>query len=526
METEKEIIRIRNHFTYIFEKMWGVLILLLAMLVGDEDAIVLGMQLIRSGNVIQGLLMMGGAIGVILIICLWFVNRWYRTTFTVKEGTVVYERATLKRYVNNISIANISNINLEQNLFEMVVGTYKLKIDTNSLSTADSTDLEIVLKKKDAQRIKKLIFTMMQENQEGASKDQRNQLEETGSNSSGVYGQPLESDFDDEWEAYDIVYSIREIIKNCFISISILQVIVVVCFLVSTICFTVVSIHEGVGIPAAISTMFGFVIGTGTVIVTMVKKASGDYDFRAKRDKNKIYVSCGLFKKKKYVVPVDKINAVSLKYTFIGRLCKRAYVKVINVGGEKEEADGVKILLADKYEELERNMKILLPEYELPEIKCLKRPPKRSFGMKILYSTIVVLLFLAGFFIGIWSVTGESVSVSVFVPVIVGAGLILLLWILICYLTYRTAGLSHSDSQIILSRGTFGRTIQSISYDKIQFMSVRQGPVQRKLGLCKGNLSILATVSDQTQAIGCYAKEDFDLLEKNFYSSYHAIEKR
>ena len=39
----------------------------------------------------------------------------------------------------------------EQNfLFEMLIGTYKVKCDTNSLSTADKTDVKIVLKKKEA----------------------------------------------------------------------------------------------------------------------------------------------------------------------------------------------------------------------------------------------------------------------------------------------------------------------------------------------------------------------------------------
>lgn len=44
----------------------------------------------------------------------------------------------------------------------MIVGTYKLKLDTSSLSTAETTDVEIVLKKKDANAVKSLIMQMMQ----------------------------------------------------------------------------------------------------------------------------------------------------------------------------------------------------------------------------------------------------------------------------------------------------------------------------------------------------------------------------
>lgn len=53
-------------------------------------------------------------------------------------------------------MSKISNINLEQNLFEMIMGTYTLKIDTSSLTTADNTDLEFVLKKEQAYWVKKL----------------------------------------------------------------------------------------------------------------------------------------------------------------------------------------------------------------------------------------------------------------------------------------------------------------------------------------------------------------------------------
>ena len=52
-----------------------------------------------------------------------------------------------------------------------------------------------------------------------------------------------------------------------------------------------------------------------------------------------------------------------LDYTFIGRLCGQAYVKVINVGGENDDVDGMKFLLAGSYREFEEKIKLLLPEF-------------------------------------------------------------------------------------------------------------------------------------------------------------------
>ena len=77
--------------------------------------------------------------------------------------SIVIEQNTLNRKKNTIGIKNISNVNTEQNLFEMLLGTYKVKLDTNSLSTADKTDVKIVLKKAQAEWFKNAVMSLMEE---------------------------------------------------------------------------------------------------------------------------------------------------------------------------------------------------------------------------------------------------------------------------------------------------------------------------------------------------------------------------
>lgn len=57
----------------------------------------------------------------------------------------------------------ISNVNTEQNLLERLLGTCKVKLDTNSMSTADQTDVKIVLKKADAEQLKGNIMKLMRQ---------------------------------------------------------------------------------------------------------------------------------------------------------------------------------------------------------------------------------------------------------------------------------------------------------------------------------------------------------------------------
>ena len=56
------------------------------------------------------------------------------------------------------------------------------------------------------------------------------------------------------------------------------------------------------------------------------------YDFKAKRQGNKIYLSYGLFKKVHYTIPVEKINAVKLTQSLQARITGRYMAEVINVG--------------------------------------------------------------------------------------------------------------------------------------------------------------------------------------------------
>lgn len=91
------------------------------------------------------------------------------------------------------------------------------------------------------------------------------------------------------------------------------------------------------------------------------------FAFRAKRCGNKVYVSCGLVKKRKYAVPVDTINAVYIESTVLGRIFKRASVKVINIGGEGDDVAGMQLLLAGTEKELKEKLAVLLPEYTFPE---------------------------------------------------------------------------------------------------------------------------------------------------------------
>ena len=156
--------RFRNHISIIVERTGGILIAFLILFIPSlleniDEAVEAGMELLDG----KGLLVNLGILLLFIIIIAAQVIVWSKTYISIQDNAVIIERNTLNKKKNTIGIRSISNINTEQNLFEMLLGTCKVKLDTNSRSTADSTDVKIVLKKADALWFKQEVMRRMQD---------------------------------------------------------------------------------------------------------------------------------------------------------------------------------------------------------------------------------------------------------------------------------------------------------------------------------------------------------------------------
>ena len=147
-------IKFRNHISVILEnslKIVGTIVVVFLF----EFISSMGDSGIQSGDIVFIVLIF---VAVLAISLGYHVLIWAKTYITIDENTLVIERNTLNKKRNTIGLKNVSNVNLEQNLLEMLLGTCKVKLDTNSLSTADQTDVNIVLKKADAEQFRALVL--------------------------------------------------------------------------------------------------------------------------------------------------------------------------------------------------------------------------------------------------------------------------------------------------------------------------------------------------------------------------------
>lgn len=484
--------KFRCHFSIVFENLgsafWFIVMCFMTQI--DDLAKIDWSQLHKGGEIADEVLYTGMVLlAVIFFVFLIQCIKWAKTWISIEEDAIVIERRTLKRISNTIGIKNISNINMEQNLFERLVGTYKIKLDTNSRTTADSTDVKIVLSKTQAVYFKEQIMLYMNEKNEKA---------------------------DEAKEEYDILYTVKDIILHCFYTASIASVLILTGTLIGCIvgirslrtgAFVVDSLVNVIGSVAAI------IIILSSTLQGLVKDFFIYYGFRVARRENKIYLYHGLLKKRQYTLAVDKINAVQVISTTLSRLWKRQYVKVICIGVGDEKNEDSMLLLSASREDMYRKLSVLLPEFVLEEPK-IRRREKASVLSDLPANIILFSILSAGVILmGVNHWFGIS-RFWIRVLIIIGCISVMLVNLIKIYMNFCTCGVGVGRDVLTLENGNFCKVTTWIPYSKIQQMEYKQGPVGRHFGFAAGTVFILADMVDSIHELTYVRLELFDEVHK------------
>lgn len=494
MEENKKF---RNHISIIVEQAGGSFVALAAVLLVNfaqeidkltgEDLNALADRSLPIG------------LGVAAVLVLLVGNRvfvWAKTWICIEENAVVIERNTVNKKKNTIGIQNISNINLEQNLFEMLLGTCKVKLDTNSRSTADSTDVKIVIRKKEAEEFRRIISAKM------LKLNRTEPADETLMQETAV-----------KEETFDIRADGGDILAHGLYSVNIFSVLV----LIVCIAGTVVNVSEIVGKQDMMKSLLG-VASSLLVSLAVILSAVWDtvkdfvryYDFRAKRISGRIYIKYGLFKKAEYIVPADKIQALRIRQSLIARIAGRYMAEVINVGmgDEKEEKNSFLALYGTK-EQLEQKIRILLPEFSGSLQQEIERVPASAWAARVPSACV---------YCGV-TAAAATLCVSFFpgyaLPVWGCAGAMVLFLVLGMFLSFVTCGAGAGNEFLNIASGYFGRTVVAVRYKNIQYAEFKQNFIARKVRIKKGTIHLLASSTNTEHNIPYFKEGMEEIISKN-----------
>lgn len=483
--------KFRCHASVIIENLGGAFWFIVLMLFSSLENSTELFALLMEGKItlFQALAGTGIVLVIVAIIIIYNWVVWSKTWISIDNEAIIIERNLLNRKVHTIGMKNISNINMEQNIFERIVGTYKVKLDTNSVTTANETDVKIILSKNKAEWFKQQIMQHMNENAEEVIAVA---------------------------EEYDVEYKAKDIIMHCVYTASPVAVLFCIAFIVGC-AIALNSVNTGAaivdGLINVLGSVFAVLIIVWSVFQSLVRDFFVYYGFKARRHENKIYLSHGFFKKRQYTIAVDKINAVELESPVVSRILGRQFVKVICVGVGDEDNENSMLLLSEKTEDMERKLSVLLPEFVIQQPEIIPREIASIWGEAV-GLVIETLIFgaVAIIFGGINVLEIEAMWIRV--SIVVACILILVFTVVAIYWNFKTCGIGLEKDNLLVIMGSYNKTSIWIPYSKIQELQYSQGPIARHFGIASGTIYILAAVLDSMHVTSDFKVEVFEQIRQ------------
>ena len=545
--------KFRNHPSLMLEQLGVFGVIIITFLISSLDDLDEILGDIKNSDSTTLLIVILVILAVILFRLAVNTIVWYKTWITVDETSITITKNTIFRSVNTIGLRNISNINIERNLLERILGTSTVKIDTESRSTADTTDVTILLRKDKAEALRERLLagaTAAKHTQTIAANEQ---LDGTAGAAASVPNNSQTSDptsvqndgqISDPTSVPDngqvtsanaapnsrqilseVAYNTKQVLTHCVYSASIISLLVCLAALIAIIAFflkmVVFGDHSIGSLIQMIPTALGGIVVIGSFVYAALRSLIGDffryYSFRIKRMPDHLHMEFGLFKRTSYEIPIKRISSIIVQRPVFSRISKRCFVDIINIGMGDEKEENTRLLLSIPEKHLPELLHRLLPEvdaYFTESDTAPIRPPKAIWWKKIIDSAKLLVFLAIGWtlMITVFGVTG--------LPAVLGCigsfVLVMLIYLIGCYGTYKANKLQLRENYIAITNGMFASSTQFIDYHKIQYIELQQTPVERLLHLQHGIVYILAGAMNSFTGIPCFAKEQIDPIVQLF----------
>ena len=545
--------KFRNHPSLMLEQLGVFGVIIITFLISSLDDLDEILGDIKNSDSTTLLIIILVILAVILFRLAVNTIVWYKTWITVDETSITITKNTIFRSVNTIGLRNISNINIERNLLERILGTSTVKIDTESRSTADTTDVTILLRKDKAEALRERLLagaTAAKHTQTIAANEQldgtagaaasvpnnRQASNPTSVQNDGQISDPTSVPDNGQVTSAnaapnsrqvlsEVAYNTKQVLTHCVYSASIISLLVCLAALIAIIAFflkmVVFGDHSIGSLIQMIPTALGGIVVIGSFVYAALRSLIGDffryYSFRIKRMPDHLHMEFGLFKRTSYEIPIKRISSIIVQRPVFSRISKRCFVDIINIGMGDEKEENTRLLLSVPEKHLPELLHRLLPEFDAyftESDTAPIRPPKAIWWKKIIDSAKLLVFLAIGWtlMITVFGVTG--------LPAVLGCigsfVLAMLIYLIGCYGTYKANKLQLRENYIAITNGMFASSTQFIDYHKIQYIELQQTPVERLLHLQHGIVYILAGAMNSFTGIPCFAKEQIDPIVQLF----------
>lgn len=383
----------------------------------------------------------GVAAVFVVLIPLWSLIRWYKTCFYIDGEHLVCERNTLMKKSSRLPLSSIATVNLERNIFERIVGTAKIKLDINSAATASQTDFTFVLSLEKAKALEAALLSAKTKEQTAAE------------NKETVFA-----------------FTNAQAVRHVILSQPVVQYVGIGALAVIGMLFDE-KVLGGDTFTRIVPVLGLSVLGWLAKIVMQIMSAC---QFKIERDKNSIFISSGLLRKKNYSFEKEKINALTVRRPVLARLFGLAFaeVAVIGLGNDKKETPQISLLV--KENELKKILAVCASDFNCTG----ERMPEHKTGL-----IAAMAKYLLGF--GVLGVAAAFVWLPL-CPVII------LLGALFAVFSHKARFLRTDENIFSYSQGFLSQKTCFFKYSDIQTLRFSTNSLMKRFGTGRITLSILS----------------------------------
>lgn len=464
----------RNHPSLIAERVGSYFVVILALFYNTMTAGSNGLsdllkasywkmvaRQLTAGN-FSVLLSAAGVAFVLLAVLAIAVLRWSRTYFHITDGMLFSERRTLMRKLSKLPVSSITTVNVEQNVFEKLIGTAKVKIDINSAVTANKTDFIFILKKEDAQKLKETLLSARGEQTATIQNTEKKLI---------------------------AAFTTADAVRHKLLSVPFVEIIMTAVVLIPMF-FGADALSFSEALPILGISLLLYI---GSLILGVLNYSK----FCLEADDNRIYISHGCLQTHAYAFEKKRVKAVFLKQSLLARIFGLCSVElaVVGLGNEKNESPRL-CLLVPKHR-AEALINTLLPDFSTA------KEPTVSEKAALIPSLLLTLVCtaLSALLIAFYPLYGAVLTACVF-----------LFGIFASILSQKTRTLCMEDDLFCCAYGILNKSAARVRFCDMQEVRFHTNPIMKKGKVGRIGFSILSAKNIAVRKTGWFRLSVYEEL--------------
>lgn len=462
----------RNHVTVIADHLVVIAVAVIVMWIFTRDD--MGPELDRWFLV--------ALLALLLVVTFWSFFWLKRTTYTFTDTEIVRVSDTVFKSTKNIQYTRLASVTVRRSVLNRIFGTSQLLFNINSSVNSMNAEMTLVLRKDIADLLRDRLNSLIFDKDITVQEDSDLQTMVSVSNGDiimhAIFAQPT----------YQSIFG----------------------FLMLVYAVVMLFYDNSGGFWTALL-LFGM-----SNVLPFIGVILKYFNYRIYRVGDTITVESGLLSTTRRSFKVNKINSVRVRQPLLARMLGKATLEAEVVGMSDSDETAPMICPLKDCEVVEGLMEDIAPEIFFDSEP--EHQPRSAlvpmaitsavFSVAVVAFFAVLLYYAETYLVGLsdfWTATvrASEISAAVLIPILIFGRM---------GLVQRHRTFAMGKDSFMLVYGGYDISTEFMLYDKVQYVAVTSGPLQRPFGVATCTVNMMSSVGFKQMSSGLFPPEDLERL--------------